>query len=63
MDRIHLKQLKDSPDWLPVRKALIEAIPPSPEWKPGMSDDDWKYQSAVRTGYLIALSQLGVTYE
>jgi len=63
MNPIHLKQLKESPDWTPVRKDLIETTPPEVRWTPSMRDDDWKFQSALRQGYLLALLQLGINYE
>ena len=62
MNPVHLKQLKDSPDWGPVRKGLIEAIPEEMPWSPG-KDEECKFRSSFRQGYLNALSMLGIHYE
>lgn len=57
----HVAQLRAEP-WFQsmLSEHLIPLCPDIPAYHPGKTESDWKYESGMRAGYLLALSHLGV---
>ena len=46
-----------------MRKKLIAECPPLPEWLPGKTLEQWAEGTALRQGYLLCLSNLGIKHD
>ena len=63
VNRNQLLDLWSRPEMDGVRKSLVADCPPVLEWTPGKKLEDWAAGTALRQGYLLCLSNLGIKHE